>query len=70
MPGCEVEGTVVRGSVADGARSTLEVVRALDAAGLEPEGLTVREPSLDDVFLSLTGHRATGPAAVERERAS
>jgi ABC-2 type transport system ATP-binding protein len=70
MPGCEVEGAVVRGSVADGARSTLEVVRALDAAGLEPEGLTVREPSLDDVFLSLTGHRATGPAAVERERAS
>ena len=27
-------------------------------AGLEPAGVTVREPSLDDVFLTLTGHRA------------
>ena len=59
MAGATVEGTVVAGPVADGARSALEVVRALDRAGLEPVGLTVREPSLDDVFLTLTGHRAT-----------
>jgi ABC-2 type transport system ATP-binding protein len=36
----------------------MEALRALDARGLEPERLTVREPSLDDVFLTLTGHRA------------
>ena len=33
----------------------VEAVRRLDAAGLEPAAMTVREPSLDDVFLELTG---------------
>jgi ABC-2 type transport system ATP-binding protein len=32
-------------------------VRLLDGAGLEPTAVTVREPSLDDVFLTLTGKR-------------
>ena len=30
-------------------------VRELDANGIVPATLTVRQPSLDDVFLSLTG---------------
>jgi ABC-2 type transport system ATP-binding protein len=34
-----------------------ELIRALDEAGLGLEGLTVSEPSLDDVFLRATGHR-------------
>jgi ABC-2 type transport system ATP-binding protein len=38
--------------------SVFDVVRALDAAHLEPDDLIVREPTLDDVFLSLTGHAA------------
>lgn len=54
--GAEVDGLAVRGPVSGGAARALEVVRALDAAGLTPAGLTVREPSLDDVFLQLTGH--------------
>jgi ABC-2 type transport system ATP-binding protein len=41
-----------------GARALIEILRTLDAAGLEPESLTVREPSLDDVFLALTGRHA------------
>ena len=45
-------------TIADAGRGTLEVVRTLDRESLIPERLTVREPSLDDVFLSLTGHRA------------
>ncbi|CAN5725422.1 daunorubicin resistance protein DrrA family ABC transporter ATP-binding protein [soil metagenome] len=57
-PGAEVEGTTVRAPVSDGARTAMEVLRALDGVGLEVGGLTVREPSLDDVFLQLTGHRA------------
>ena len=33
-----------------------ELVRALDEAGVGLEGLTVSEPTLDDVFLEATGH--------------
>jgi hypothetical protein len=36
-----------------------DALRLLDDAGLAPTALTVREPSLDDVFLSLTGHGAS-----------
>jgi daunorubicin resistance ABC transporter ATP-binding subunit len=42
--------------VPDSGPAVLDVVRRLDAAGVTPAALTVREPSLDDVFLSLTGH--------------
>ena len=57
--GAEADGFVVRGPVSGGPERALEVVRALDAVGLRPTGLTVREPSLDDVFLKLTGHTTT-----------
>jgi ABC-2 type transport system ATP-binding protein len=33
----------------------IEVLRSLDANGITPATLAVREPSLDDVFLVLTG---------------
>ena len=44
---------------------TTEIVRSLDAAGVLVTSVTVRRPSLDDVFLTLTGSRAGGgqPAA-------
>ncbi len=48
--------------VPDGARRLAEVVRDLDAAGVELADLAVRRPTLDDVFLALTG-RATEDAA-------
>jgi ABC-2 type transport system ATP-binding protein len=62
----EREGTRVRIASNDGARFLIEVLRALDAEDLDPGGLTVREPSLDDVFLSLTGRHAE-PAEPERQ---
>ncbi|HWW54530.1 MAG TPA: ATP-binding cassette domain-containing protein [Acidimicrobiales bacterium] len=52
------DGRTVALTVQDGGRAILDVVRSLDADGLTPEWLTVREPTLDDVFLQLTGHRA------------
>ncbi|HYZ98080.1 MAG TPA: ATP-binding cassette domain-containing protein [Acidimicrobiales bacterium] len=55
-----LDGATVELTVDDGARRLVDVLRALDSAGLQPAGLTVREPSLDDVFLSLTGHHAGG----------
>src|SRR5690348_17793052 len=41
-----------------GSDALVEVVRSLDAAGVETRGLALRRPSLDDVFLALTGHAA------------
>ena len=35
----------------------LDVARILEEADLVPDAFTVREPTLDDVFLQLTGHR-------------
>jgi hypothetical protein len=43
----------------------MEMLRTLDADGLYPSSLTVREPSLDDVFLRLTGHHAEPIGDVE-----
>jgi ABC-2 type transport system ATP-binding protein len=62
----EQEGLTIRlpGAVAGGA---MEVLRVLDGVGLEPETLMVREPSLDDVFLQLTGHKAEREQAGEEE---
>jgi len=61
-----LDGKEVRVNVADGAQAMLEMVRILDADHLEPRTMTLREPTLDDVFLELTGHAAQ----VEREEVS
>jgi daunorubicin resistance ABC transporter ATP-binding subunit len=45
----------------DGAATLAEALRRLDAAGVVPQDVTLRKPTLDDVFLALTGHRATTP---------
>jgi ABC-2 type transport system ATP-binding protein len=47
-----------------GSEVLVEVVRRLDSAGIESRGLAVRRPSLDDVFLALTGHAAEAEPAV------
>ncbi|MEM8904262.1 MAG: ATP-binding cassette domain-containing protein [Actinomycetota bacterium] len=45
-------------SVAGGAPVLREVLAALDEAGIEPDDVGLRRPTLDDVFLTLTGHRS------------
>ena len=55
----EREGDTVRITSDRGARVLWDILRALDGADLEPDSLTVREPSMDDVFLALTGHHVT-----------
>jgi ABC-2 type transport system ATP-binding protein len=55
-----LDGRSLELTVDDGPRTVVEVLRTLDGAGLAPAGLAVREPSLDDVFLALTGHGAGG----------
>jgi ABC-2 type transport system ATP-binding protein len=59
----ELEGEMVRVTTDDGARLLVDALRALDAEGIVPAGLTVREPSLDDVFLALTGRHAEAEQA-------
>jgi ABC-2 type transport system ATP-binding protein len=51
-----VEGQRVVITVDRGDTAVVPVIRALDAAGHHPEDLRVTRPSLDDVFLALTGH--------------
>jgi ABC-2 type transport system ATP-binding protein len=63
--GVSFEGRRLRLSVSNGAAAMLETVRVLDGAGLEPSAMALREPTLDDVFLSLTGHAAEEAAAEE-----
>ena len=58
FPGAEelaTEGAVVRFRVPDGGHAIPSLLRELDAAGLPLVGVEVRRPTLDDVFLSLTG---------------
>jgi ABC-2 type transport system ATP-binding protein len=51
-------GMVNIGVGSRGSEALVEAVRGLDNAGVETRGLTMRRPSLDDVFLALTGHAA------------
>lgn len=54
----ELEGSRVRLSTGEAPRVLTQVLRSLDANGMEAVGVSVRDPSLDDVFLTLTGHTA------------
>jgi daunorubicin resistance ABC transporter ATP-binding subunit len=53
-----VHGTSVEIPVTDGSRFVASVLTTLSRRRLAPASLTVREPSLDDVFLALTGRKA------------
>jgi ABC-2 type transport system ATP-binding protein len=44
--------------VTGGAKLLAEVIRELDARGIEIDDIGLRRPTLDDVFISLTGHAA------------
>ena len=54
----KIEGGSLTVPAAEGPRTLAAVVRELDAAGVEPTDIALRKPTLDDVFLTLTGHRA------------
>jgi ABC-2 type transport system ATP-binding protein len=57
--GPEREGSAVRVSAAAGSRALVAVLRALDGVAPDPTSVAVHEPTLDDVFLALTGKPAT-----------
>jgi len=56
------------GPSADGTSQLASLVRDFDAAGIEITDLQLHRPSLDDVFLTLTGHEAEREKTVESGR--
>ncbi len=53
--GVEVDGHQVRGRVRQAGRAVPGLLRDLDRTGVELTSIEVRRPTLDDVFLDLTG---------------
>jgi daunorubicin resistance ABC transporter ATP-binding subunit len=51
-------GCTLAVKVPDKGPAVQDVMRLLDGDAIVPESLSIREPTLDDVFLQLTGHRA------------
>ena len=51
-------GVISMGVGGRGSEALIEAVRSLDGAAIDTHGLALRRPSLDDVFLALTGHAA------------
>jgi ABC-2 type transport system ATP-binding protein len=52
-------------SAGGGAATLVQVVRDLDEAGIKIDDIGLRRPTLDDVFLTLTGHGAEDGASRE-----
>jgi ABC-2 type transport system ATP-binding protein len=66
-----VLGAAISIPAPDGAKTLTTVVRELDQANIDPKDIALRKPTLDDVFLTLTGHKAedeTEPETAGRRR--
>jgi ABC-2 type transport system ATP-binding protein len=65
-----VEDGLVKVSVRERRGTIVEAVRRLDEADVGVDDLVLRRPTLDDVFLTLTGHAAEEKPAEESETAA
>jgi ABC-2 type transport system ATP-binding protein len=52
----------------NGSQTLMQVVRALDEADITPDDLEMHKPTLDEVFLAITGHVAEEADAEEAEQ--
>ena len=59
----DVFGDELRVAAEQGARSLSPIALALDAAGVTVRELSLRTPTLDDVFLDVTGTHLEGGVA-------
>jgi ABC-2 type transport system ATP-binding protein len=67
-PGVDTESGRISLRVGDrGSNTLVETIRRLDALGIHTDDLGVRRPSLDDVFLALTGHGADAETAGDQK---
>jgi ABC-2 type transport system ATP-binding protein len=65
------DGRSLTAPVTGGPPDLMEALRGLDAAGIAVSDVGLRRPTLDDVFLSLTGHTTeTGTPAEKQEDAA
>ena len=65
-----VHGREVSVPVATGAKALMEALRRIDEQGIEVHDVALRRPTLDDVFLTLTGRATeeTGDGETEKAR--
>ena len=61
------EGRTVRASMRQRSGAIAEAVRRLDEPGIGIDDIALRRPTLDDVFIALTGHAAEEPADAAEE---
>jgi ABC-2 type transport system ATP-binding protein len=54
----EEKNRMIVAPITGGARTLTQVLRAFDGGGVEIDDVGLRRPTLDDVFLTLTGHHA------------
>ena len=71
----DASGLSLSASIRSGDRMVPQAIRALDDAGVDVLDVQVRRPTLDDVFLQLTGRAAdsdgtSGAVDIEPENAS
>ena len=67
-PVVDEDGVTVTVPVDNGSTSLLAIVRELDKAKIEPKALSLHQPSLDDVFLTLTGEKASAVAELSKPK--
>ncbi len=65
VTGVRAEGTMLRIGVHDGSLALPPVLSILERSGVVPTSISIRTPSLEDVFIYLTGSRLEGSAGPE-----
>lgn len=63
----QVKGTTLQIPAIRGVDTLTQVVRELDSSQIRPSNIGLRTPTLDDVFLALTGHFAEPDTSDESE---
>ena len=64
------DGSIVKLPMRRRTGTIVDAVRLLDDAGVEVDDVSLKRPTLDDVFLTLTGHAAEEREAGEEEEAA
>jgi ABC-2 type transport system ATP-binding protein len=66
----QLDGDTVRLYLSEAATSIPNVIQQLQQTGLTPSSLTLTQPTLDDVYLQVTGQRLVAAEPVQKPKAS